>query len=235
MGKEVKKGDAVAIADAHEANLRAEQEQQYEGLKDHSRAILRAVKGWQSVRSADKWAEINVQAAEDYRTGQFLIEELGARRLLDPKQMAVLSQLRRRLVEQHDPDDAAQTMLIDLAVFSYFNALRLQGWIGNMSLVVERELFGQNPLSAVHGQVDGATIEDRLTRLGEQLLALQDRANRMMVRNLKALDDLHKGPAPTVSVGRANQLNVGHQQINSVARPRDKGRTRMRRPQLHEQ
>jgi hypothetical protein len=38
----------------------------------------------------------------------------------------------------------------------------------------------------------------------------------MMARNLKALSDLTRGPAPTVAVGRAEQVNVGQQQINQV-------------------
>jgi hypothetical protein len=34
-------------------------------------------------------------------------------------------------------------MLIDLAVMSYYNALRVQGWIGELALYIEHEFFCQ--------------------------------------------------------------------------------------------
>jgi CubicO group peptidase (beta-lactamase class C family) len=40
----------------------------------------------------------------------------------------------------------------------------------------------------------GLAVEDRLKRLGEQLLPLLDRANEMMIRNLKAVRELGLGP-----------------------------------------
>ena len=52
-------------------------------------------------------------------------------------------------------------------------------------------------------------VEERLARLGEQLLPLQDRASRMLIRHLKALAELRRGPAPAVAIGRAHQVNVG--------------------------
>ena len=171
--------------------------------------IFRAVKGQQGVHPEEQWEHTCKNARQDYTSGRFLIEQLGAERFLEPKLMATLSQLRQALVAQHDPDDPAGTMLADLAVISYYNTLRIQGYIGNLCPVMERELFGQDPLRAVYGDHTGCTIEDQLKRLGEQLLPLQDRSNRMMVRNLKALNDLTRGPAPTVAVGRAEQVNIG--------------------------
>src|SRR5262249_25855917 len=52
---------------------------------------------------------------------------------------------------------------------------------------------------------------------------LLDRASRMMLRNLKALDELHKGPTPSVSVKQADQVNVRQQQVN-IAGQRSKRR-----------
>ena len=144
--------------------------------------IFRAVKGQQGVHPEEQWEHTCKNARQDYTSGRFLIEQLGAERFLEPKLMATLSQLRQALVAQHDPDDPAGTMLADLAVISYYNTLRIQGYIGNLCPVMERELFGQDPLRAVYGDHTGATIEDRLKRLVDQPLPLQDRANRMMVR-----------------------------------------------------
>ena len=86
------------------------------------------------------------------------------------------------------------------------------------SLVIERELFGQEPLRALYGDARGATVEDKVKQLEEKLYLLLDRASRMMLRNLKALNELHRGPASCVSVAQADQVNVGHQQVNSVRR-----------------
>jgi hypothetical protein len=67
------------------------------------------------------------------------------------------------------------------------------------------------------GRVEGLAVEDRLRRLAEQLLPLLDRANKMMIRNLKAMRELRRGPIPTV-VNRADQVNVAEQQANTVLR-----------------
>ena len=36
-----------------------------------------------------------------------------------------------------------------------------------------------------------------------------------MVRNLKAIQELRRGPAPNVSIGAAGQVNVAQQQVNA--------------------
>lgn len=78
-------------------------------------------------------------------------------------------------------------MLIDTAVIAYYNFLRVQGWIGNSSLVFEGELFGRTPLSEVHGDTVGAKLRDQLERLAEVMLPLQDRSHRMLIRALAHL------------------------------------------------
>lgn len=111
-------------------------------------------------------------------------------------------------------------MLVDLTVVGWYNALRVQGWIGDLALGVEHECFGEEGPGARfdrrHGRVPGLVVEERLARLGEQLLPLLDRSNRLVVRNLKALAELRRGPAPTVAIGRAEQVNVASQQVNAV-------------------
>ncbi len=75
-------------------------------------------------------------------------------------------------------------MLIDAAVIAYFNMLRTQRWIGNLSLVVERELFGQAPLNELHAEHTAENLERHLRRLAEVMLPLQERAHKMMARSL---------------------------------------------------
>jgi len=39
-------------------------------------------------------------------------------------------------------------MLVDLAVLHYYHAIRVQGWIGDLALHIERQFFGQDAFAA---------------------------------------------------------------------------------------
>jgi len=109
-------------------------------------------------------------------------------------------------------------MLADTAVLAYRNVLRLQGWIGSLCLVVERELFGQEPVSEVNGATVGERIEDEMQQLEQTLMPLLDRAHRMMVRSLDRLDARRSG-------GHQAQLSIGHAtQVNVASAVRNGGR-----------
>jgi hypothetical protein len=75
----------------------------------------------------------------------------------------------------------------DAAVIGYYNLIRTQRWIGDLSLVVERDLFGQEPLNADHGHIVGDRLEEQLRRLAEVMLPLQERAARIMMRSLDSI------------------------------------------------
>jgi hypothetical protein len=206
--------------DAH----RAEKQQRVSRLRRDARADFRAMEGWQRVTSPEAWQETCREAGEDYRSGGFLIERLGAHRHLDPELMATLWGLRQELVSE-GAGTAAESMVADLAVTSYYNALRIQQWIGNLALATEREFFGEAGPSARfeerNGRVEGLVVETQLERMGEELLPLQERANRMMLRNLKALADLRRGPSAAVAIGQARQVNLGHGAQVNVAQDAD--------------
>jgi len=111
------------------------------------------------------------------------------------------------------------TMVIDLAVMAYYNALRIQGWIGDLALAIEHELFAEDSLKVKlrqqYGpQFDGFAVEEALRRLREQLLPLCERVNRQLLQNLQALQRPQRGALPTVAIGRAGQVNVAQQQVN---------------------
>jgi hypothetical protein len=114
-------------------------------------------------------------------------------------------------------------MIIESAVLSFFHQLRISGWLGDMAMWLEREFFRREPMMAVlphqpegkaHHVVQGEVIVERIV---QQLMPLLDRANRMLLRNLKALRDLRTGPGPNVSIGSAGQVNVAAQQVNAGA------------------
>ena len=220
--------DAIATdkADAIDAAWRewqAERDRRSARLRHDARAVWRAMEGWQRVGTEEEWLRTVEESRDAYRSGRFLVDRLGAERFLEPELMAVLWGLRRGLVEEGG-GTAAEAMLADLAVLAWYNALRIQRWIGDLSLAVEHEFFGEDGPSARferrHGRASGLVVEERLARLGEQLLPLEDRASRMLVRHLKALAELRRGPA--VAIAQAQQVNLGHGAQVNVAHGADR-------------
>ena len=179
-------------------------------LHCNARATYRAMEGWQRVRSEEDWVRINEEARKEYESGGFLLERLGAQRHLDPKLMATLGALRQTLIAEWGITTVAEMMLVDLAVVSYYHALRVQGWIGDLSLYIEHEFFGEGAFAANRAQE--RAVEERAQRLGDQLMPLFDRANRTLIRNLKAIKELRQGLVPAIAIGRAEHVTVTNQQ-----------------------
>jgi hypothetical protein len=192
---------------------------QYHALRKNARGVMRAMQGWRDVRSVEEWQATCADAAERYQSGRFLIERLGAERFLDPQLMATLWQLRQGLLDEYGTDSPAMTMVIDLAVMAYANALRIQGWIGDLSLAIEHELFGEESLKVKLRQqygphFDGFAVEEALRRLREQLLPLFERVNRQLLQNLQGLQRGHPASSPMVAIGQARNVNVAQQQVH---------------------
>ncbi len=81
---------------------------------------------------------------EQYRSGFFLLKRLGAERHLDPELAATIGHLRQSLLGEAGEPTAAETMLTDLAVLSYYHVFRIQGWIGDLATIIEGEFFGRD-------------------------------------------------------------------------------------------
>jgi hypothetical protein len=192
---------------------------QYHDLRGNARAVMRAFEGWGQIPSEEEWQAAVEDAAKRYQSGRFLLERLGAERVLDPQLMATLWQLRQGLLEEYGGESPTVTMCVDVAVMTYANALRIQGWVGDLALVIEQELFGEDSLKVKLRQqygphFDGFAVEEALRRLREQLLPVFERVNRQLLQNLQALRQGRHGPLPTVAIGRAGQVNVAQQQVN---------------------
>ena len=156
----------------------------------------------------------------------------GPQRYLDPPLMAVLLALRRRLVEEHGAETAAELMMVDMAVLSLLPPMRVTGWIGDFSQWLESEFFRKGSLTVrphemadgkIGVKVRGLRVEEIVERLAEKLMPLLDRSNRMMLRNLKALREYRRPPTPSVSIGQAGQVNVAAVQTNQTDRRRHDG------------
>ncbi len=176
-----------ARADELERRVQTEANAQFKRLKDEARAIFGLTRGRPGVRTAEEMASLLEEAGDEIGNGRFLVRCLGAERYLEPSVVAVLITLRQNLMAEISHATAADVMRIDAAVMGYYNVIRTQRWIGDLSLVVERELFGQEPLNEIHGPQVGERLEEQLRRLAEVLLPLQERAARMMLRGLDAI------------------------------------------------
>jgi hypothetical protein len=191
----------------------------YLTLRRQARAGFRAMTGWEAVPSEEAWLDLCDTAVEEYQSGRFLIERLGAERFLDPSLMATLLMLRQELLRGLNAHSAHEYLLVDMLLLSYHHLLRFNGWIGNVALLIEHEFFAQESPSATFARrngrsrasSDGLRVEDQVQRVGEQLLPLMDRAQRMFIR---ALRELRRSPSAGVAVGQAGQVNVATSQQN---------------------
>jgi hypothetical protein len=205
--------------EAYQAAYKRGLAQRQERLLTDARATFRAMDGWARIGDEADWLQTVEGADEDIATGRFLIDRLGAERSLDPKLMAALIVVRRRLIVEHRVTGAADLLLIDSLLLAYYHQLRVNAWIGDLAWQVEAEFFGHEgpraKLRKEHGyQVDGLRVEAIIARIGEQLLPLLDRCNRLMLHNLRALRDPRQRAAASVTIAAAGQVNVGAQQVN---------------------
>jgi hypothetical protein len=175
------------------------------------------------VRTAEEWAKVCEQAGIEYGEGRFFLEQLGAEGLLDPKTMATLWILRNEMVEDLPNPSPAELMVLDMTLIAYYNGLRVQRWIGDLALQVEREFFDDYGQTTSHrtnyrkryGRDQSLIVEGQLNYLRNGLLPLFDRCNRAMIRNMRMLRELRYGPAPRVAITKAEQVNVANQQVNA--------------------
>ncbi len=195
--------DPVAVA--HEARVKEELNAQFLELQRQARGVFEAVKGRIGARNEEYLQQVFAKAREDYATGQFLLQRLGADRHLDLPLFATLTQLRHHLLAGIENPSAADHMLADSAIVGYRNMLRVQGWLGSLCLQIERDLFSQSPLSGD----DAREVEAMTEKLEEKLLAMVERSQRVLCRALDRLETRRpaKGGA-SVSIGVAGQVNV---------------------------
>jgi len=208
----------IESAEAFECRIQEENNAQFQELRQQAQATFAAVKGSRSLRRPEDWEVMFKKAEVSYQSGQFLLGQLGAERLLEPELMATLAQLRRELLAGIEKPTAADTMSADIAIIAYRNLLRVQGWIGSLCLTVERELFGQAPLNEIHGATVGKELEQQLRRLEEHFLLLE-RCQRMVAKSVAHLEVRRGRPAKTaVTVAQAGQVNVDCAVSNEIAR-----------------
>ncbi len=108
-----------------------------------------------------------------------------------------LKPLRDRLVKEYEINTAAEFMLVDALVLSYYQYIRASG--------------------ALHTYIAyGKTFNyETLVRYAQTYLA---RANELFLRNLEAMRQMKAAPF-IIKIEQAGQVNVGEKQINVAGKP----------------
>lgn len=197
-------------------------------IKNHANVLKRTFPEISNLRTQDDFERAYVSIEDDYVSGQFLIDTLGADRYVEPKMAMTILMLRRRMIEDMQLNTVAQFMLMDAALTAHYNSIKAQRMLGDIAIHVERELFHGDPLAPKDGRnldVSKFKFEAMLDRASGSLMNLIDSSNKMMIRTIKALGDLNKG---TLLI-RADQVNIGDKQLNQVVKG-DRKRGSRRRP-----
>ena len=122
-------------------------------------------------------------------------------------QRAQVLAIRAALIEQWQPANAGEPLLVDTLAQTYASYL---SWLKDLTMYEEAEFARHDP-----SHPDARFELPRVSRVEamEQAAAMVLRFNRLHLRTLRALRDLRRY-APTVMIQNAGQVNIGQQQVN---------------------
>ena len=208
---------------AHQERWWRERQAAARDLVERGKRSYAAMHGWGKVESREEWFAIQDRAAEDWASGNALVEMLGGEAALDPPRLALLQHLWHHFVHAYRLDGPAEYLCLAMALVGFNQLIRVNEFVGNLTARVEQRFFNSDEVLRVtiveptgrrpgnrYEQVYG---EDVVDQLGREALPLLDRLNRMVLRNLKALRELKASPI-SMTVQNFGQLNVGQQQTN---------------------
>ena len=202
-------------------------------IQDAADVLKRSYPELSALQIQEDWERATELLDEDYRSGQFLLDTLGADRYVETKISMTILLIRKKMIEDLQIESAAEFMLMDAALMAYYNGIKLQRMFGDLATQVERELFHDDSLSvnlkdSGNLEVANFKVEAMLNRASDKLMNLIDRTNKMMIRNIKAIRDLKSG---TLSI-RTDQVNIAQQQVNQVIKGKPKRGSRTRSQKL---
>ena len=200
--------------EARHGEDRERRDRVYDQLLLDAQACGRAMQYSPRLDNLVEWHGAVSKSLEDYRSGRSLMDHLGAARLLDPATTGMLLAIRRGLIEENNATSIAQYVLIDMAVIAIANAMRLQSIVGNTSLIIEGELFGQPTLRAKWENVNsgrppeikGLAVDEHVAKLRDSIMPLVERFHRMGRESIDAL--IRMRLAPAMSVERAAPVTI---------------------------
>lgn len=222
--------DADVALTAEEVQARyeawwAERKAQGLALQRNSRRLWAAMEGWGAVKTQEDWENIQTEAAEDWASGRALLTMLGSERYLAPERAALLLHLWRHFLAAYEVDGPAEFLTVAMALVAFNQLTRVNELVGNLENRLESEFFATEGLREQHerrygreSRAGALAVEETVRRLGEDLLPLLDRCNRMVIRNLQLLRELKSTPL-AVTVENYGQVNVGQVQTNLAQPP----------------
>lgn len=213
-------GEALdqALNQAHEDYCKALHEKVMYEKKVCSLKYRRELE-WGQIHTRKDWEKLLAESRHDYMTGRFFLERIGHERNTDPHLVATLLELRRSWITEYQIETVPEFLLVDMALASYYHFLRLNMSMGNLEMLIERELFEQDhptvkrDVTQPYCPPTGLQVEDYIARWRQELLPQLDRLSKMFLRSLKALRDLKRA---NVELHIA-QVNIGQRQVNLVA------------------
>jgi hypothetical protein len=200
--------------EAGDREHREHRDRVYDQLLLDAQACGRAMQFSPGLDKPADWQDIASRSLDDYRSGRVLMDHLGAARLLDPATTGMLLAVRHGLIEENNATSIAEYMLIDMAVIAFANAMRLQSIVGNTSLIIEGEMFGQPTLRAKWengyggrpSEIKGLAVDEHVAKLRDSIMPLVERFHRMGRESIDALVRMHLAPA--MSVERAAPVTI---------------------------
>ena len=205
--------EQYAEAKAREEQYRLEWAAINKALSDNSMAVTRAMSRWYSRQGERERHTERVMTR--FEEGSFLLNRIGAEAVIDQDLAVVLLYFRRGLIDEYGAGPAVM-MLIDRAVAAYQDFMRVEGWVGNLSILIEHEFFGLDGPSA-HFQdrygregrrIRGLTVEEHLAHLRERLIPLAERCARVMREALASLEGLRAVPSQAVERSRPARISI---------------------------
>lgn len=202
-------------------------------IKDTADVLKRSYPELSALQRQGDWDRLSELLNEEYRSGQFFIDNLGANRYVETKVAMIILLMRKKMIEDMQIESVAEFMLMDGALMAHFNSIKLQRMFGDLVTQVERELFHDESMSVTlkktgRLEVEDFKVEAMLNRASDKFMNLIDRANNMMIRNVKAIRDLKSG---SLSI-RTDQVNIAQQQVNQVVKGKPKRGSRTRPQKL---
>ena len=118
------------------------------------------------------------------------------------------------MIKDMQIESAAEVMFMDSALMAYFNSLKLQRMFGDLTIKIERDMFHDKSMSVTWtsgetSEVAEFKVEKMLNRASDKLMALIERTNMTLIRNIKALRDLKMG---TLTI-HAEQVKLAREQM----------------------
>ena len=101
------------------------------------------------MRNAEYWERAYEVTEDGCLKGQFLIDNSGASRYIEPKIAMTLLVLRQKMIYDMQVESAQGCTLMDNALTAQYNTFKVQKMLGYFAIRVEMELFRSDSLSAI--------------------------------------------------------------------------------------